>query len=334
MTATTIQREQSTFCVEHRPFKWLSLSAWLNHTWRRLRQDEQGTLVSAEGVLLATLVLVGMIAGLTALRECVVSELSDLGGSIQDFNQGYSYNGVTGSSATMAGSRFSDATDIADDHGDIVGQGDNCIQFNVPPTGEFFAILGSVATFNITAANSNSATGTLGDTNVNITTTGGGIVSQHANGLLFSESASTAGTYRIDFDDPVGNVELFFDSVTRDNILGNFTITLSDGTVLNNAAFDIIQDVITPPAMIGEFNVISSSTELLTKINVGGIDYLSDPTPLGAAQAYGRIVFTDVPPCGGVQCGGITSIQFEKSGGPNLLNAIMNVSGQVILDTN
>lgn len=97
----------------------------LNSLWR----DEAGFIVSIELILIATIAVVGLIVGLTAVRDAVVSELSDVAGAIQDLNQCYSFNGVIGHSGETCGSSYTDATDWCDDAEDAPGEADNCITF-------------------------------------------------------------------------------------------------------------------------------------------------------------------------------------------------------------
>ena len=85
---------------------------------KKLWNDDKGFVVSIELVLISTIAVIGLIAGMTAVRDGVVSELSDVAGSVQDLNQSYSYNGVTGHSATTAGSDFTDALDFCDSNDD------------------------------------------------------------------------------------------------------------------------------------------------------------------------------------------------------------------------
>ena len=61
---------------------------------RRLWNDEAGFIVSSELVLVATLLVIGMIVGLTSLRNQVVQELADTGAAIGMISQGYQYYGV------------------------------------------------------------------------------------------------------------------------------------------------------------------------------------------------------------------------------------------------
>ena len=96
-------------------------------TLDRLIHDESGFVVTIELILIVTILVIGSIAGLAAVRDAVVSELSDVGGAIQDLNQSYSFAGVNGASASSAGSGFTDSTDFCDSPGDPANQIDNCI---------------------------------------------------------------------------------------------------------------------------------------------------------------------------------------------------------------
>ena len=102
----------------------------------RLWNDHQGFIVSIELILLATILVIGLITGMTALRDSVVSELSDVGGAIQDLNQSYEFNGVAGHSSRTQGSNFLDARDHCDDPEDAFGAADNCISFGILPLDE------------------------------------------------------------------------------------------------------------------------------------------------------------------------------------------------------
>lgn len=61
---------------------------------RKLWKDEAGFIISAELVLVATMLVIGMIVGLTVLRNQVVQELGDLGAALGMISQGYEYTGV------------------------------------------------------------------------------------------------------------------------------------------------------------------------------------------------------------------------------------------------
>ena len=86
-----------------------------------LWNDENGFIVSAELVIVATLVVVGLIVGLSEVQHAVVSELNDVGDAIGSLNQGYAYSGfrklknAAGAlGANTYGSSFVDTMDSCD----------------------------------------------------------------------------------------------------------------------------------------------------------------------------------------------------------------------------
>jgi Flp pilus assembly pilin Flp len=68
--------------------------------FRKLWKDEAGFIVSAELVLVATMLVIGMIVGLTVVRNQVVQELGDLGAALGMISQGYEYTGVSKADST------------------------------------------------------------------------------------------------------------------------------------------------------------------------------------------------------------------------------------------
>ena len=85
---------------------------------RKLWNDEAGAVLSAELVMVATILVIGMTVGLSAVRNSVVTELADLGQAISEIDQSYSYSNVTGHHSASAGSRFRDAKDFCDGYRD------------------------------------------------------------------------------------------------------------------------------------------------------------------------------------------------------------------------
>ena len=80
---------------------------------RKLWNDEAGFIISSELVLVATLLVIGMIVGLTSLRNQVVQELVDVGQAIGYISQGYEYFGVSKQSvANTDGSGWDDLRDF------------------------------------------------------------------------------------------------------------------------------------------------------------------------------------------------------------------------------
>jgi len=82
--------------------------------WKKLWNDECGAILSAELVIIATILVIGMITGLTAVRDAVVSELADVGQAISQLNQSYLFGGVSGHGTSTSGSSFTDHTDFCD----------------------------------------------------------------------------------------------------------------------------------------------------------------------------------------------------------------------------
>lgn len=80
----------------------------------RLWQDQSGAVVSAELVIIATILVLGAIVGLTTVRDQVVQELGDLAAAVASLNQSYSFSGITGHHSSTAGSIFSDLLDSCD----------------------------------------------------------------------------------------------------------------------------------------------------------------------------------------------------------------------------
>jgi len=60
----------------------------------RLWADEAGFIISAELVLVATILVIGLIVGLTVVRNQVVQELVDVGQAIGSLSQTYAYAGT------------------------------------------------------------------------------------------------------------------------------------------------------------------------------------------------------------------------------------------------
>jgi Flp pilus assembly pilin Flp len=86
---------------------------------RRLLNDEAGAILSAELVLIMTILVIGMIVGLAELQNAVVNELNDIGDAIGSLNQsfffhGHSSTGCNGLKAVTFGTVFRDRTDDGD----------------------------------------------------------------------------------------------------------------------------------------------------------------------------------------------------------------------------
>ncbi len=62
---------------------------------KNLWNDESGVILSAELVLIGTILVLGMIVGLVNLQVAVVHELADLGDAFGNLSQSYNTSGLT-----------------------------------------------------------------------------------------------------------------------------------------------------------------------------------------------------------------------------------------------
>jgi hypothetical protein len=79
------------------------------------RKKQAGFIVSIELLLLASITVIGLIVGMTNVRDSVLAELSDISESIGALDQSYNISSVANQAGTAAtaGSAFTDAPDFA-----------------------------------------------------------------------------------------------------------------------------------------------------------------------------------------------------------------------------
>lgn len=115
-----------------------SLSAM--HVCRRLWQEESGAILSSELLLVSTLLVVGMVAGLDAARNAVLTEMADVSAAIGTMNQSFSIGGTfSEAGASTAGSQFIDTVDQGDatqQVGKFGTQANSCIVICTAALGE------------------------------------------------------------------------------------------------------------------------------------------------------------------------------------------------------
>ncbi len=85
----------------------------------QLHRDEAGFIVSAELVLVSTIMVIGMVVGLAEVSNGVIEELEDVGSAIGSVNQSYHVSGHSGHKACTYGFSFRDKTDNCDGEFDI-----------------------------------------------------------------------------------------------------------------------------------------------------------------------------------------------------------------------
>lgn len=89
------------------------------HLLQKLWNDEIGVIISAELILVSTIMVLGLITGMTCLQEAIVGEFKDLAGAFSSLDQSYYFRGMRGCfsrcgrSARTFGSAFSDNQIVA-----------------------------------------------------------------------------------------------------------------------------------------------------------------------------------------------------------------------------
>ena len=81
---------------------------------KKLWMDEGGATISAELALVGTILVIGVVVGLSAVQDAVNTELADLGQAIGNLDQSYSTGGVSGHHAATSSSAYADAPDQCD----------------------------------------------------------------------------------------------------------------------------------------------------------------------------------------------------------------------------
>ena len=86
-----------------------------------LWKDENGAILLAELVLIASILVLGMLVGLVELQSSIVQELGDLSNAFGNFNQSYttsgfnSTKGVNQSKARTYGAKYTDHVDVCEE---------------------------------------------------------------------------------------------------------------------------------------------------------------------------------------------------------------------------
>jgi hypothetical protein len=104
--------------------------------FRRLWADEAGFIISAELVLVATILVIGMIVGLTSLRNQVVQELVDVGQAIGSLSQTYAFAGAKKCEVGLTdGSSYVDKADFCQSQWQSSGSEPGGISVTMWPAG-------------------------------------------------------------------------------------------------------------------------------------------------------------------------------------------------------
>ncbi|HEX5271844.1 MAG TPA: hypothetical protein VFW33_15205 [Gemmataceae bacterium] len=85
---------------------------------RKLWADDRGAVMASELLFLYTMLVVGTVSGLTAMRQAVVSELTETAQSLLALNQSYSFSGQS-----IAGLAFTAGSSAVDQSNTISAVG-------------------------------------------------------------------------------------------------------------------------------------------------------------------------------------------------------------------
>lgn len=96
-------------------------------TIARFWNEEVGAVVSAEIMLAATILVLGVIVGLKSVRDSIATELADVGQAFSNINQSYCYSGTSGHGASSGGGHFQDQQDYCDNNHGCPGQESKCV---------------------------------------------------------------------------------------------------------------------------------------------------------------------------------------------------------------
>jgi Flp pilus assembly pilin Flp len=70
--------------------------------------DDDGALIATEFLFVATILVIGTVIGLTAVRNAVNAELTDLANAILALDLSYTISGVSGCGASVNGTQVID----------------------------------------------------------------------------------------------------------------------------------------------------------------------------------------------------------------------------------
>jgi Flp pilus assembly pilin Flp len=78
----------------------------------RLWNDDRGALIATEWVFVATILILGIITGLIAVRQAVISELTEFANAVMALSQSYSFAGQSNCLSSTAGSQATDSSNV------------------------------------------------------------------------------------------------------------------------------------------------------------------------------------------------------------------------------
>lgn len=80
----------------------------VKNLFSKLWNDDAGALLAMEFLFMATILVIGIVVGLVAVRGAINAELTELGNAILALSQGYIISGQSGCCASTDGSQAID----------------------------------------------------------------------------------------------------------------------------------------------------------------------------------------------------------------------------------
>jgi hypothetical protein len=84
----------------------------MKHLMTKLWNDDCGALIAMEFLFVATILVIGIIVGLSAVRSAINVELSELANAILALSQGFVISGQSGCCASTDGSQAIDTPSL------------------------------------------------------------------------------------------------------------------------------------------------------------------------------------------------------------------------------
>jgi Flp pilus assembly pilin Flp len=78
------------------------------HTLTQLWRDDRGVVVATEYLFVATILIIGLVIGLTNLRTAINAELTELANAILALSQSFAVSGSSGAGGSVDGSQAMD----------------------------------------------------------------------------------------------------------------------------------------------------------------------------------------------------------------------------------
>jgi hypothetical protein len=81
----------------------------------KLWDDDAGAMIASEYLFVVTILIIGTIVGLAAVREAINTELGEVANALLSLSQGYTISGVQGAGVTIDGSMTIDTPGFIQD---------------------------------------------------------------------------------------------------------------------------------------------------------------------------------------------------------------------------